>query len=194
MIQGALENEKAVFITPVAQENTKELVIKNAQDEKIATLEINESKTVESKAEVLLAKNETQSKTLLDNNTLKETTGIDLEKGTNKVQKFFETAERLGVIGKILAAAGKIGGTLVDSIAKKYLKDKFKINYSTYNNGKKALTAALKKDGETFIKKSFDTVISLFKKVPATTKMVIRNVKNKIVEEGFKLGKFLIAK
>ena len=93
-----------------------------------------------------------------------------------------------------MASAGRIGETLVDSIAKKYLKDKFKVNYSTYNDGKKALKAAIKKDGQTFFKKGFDVIFSSFKKLPATTKMVFRNVKNKVVEEAFSLGKFLIAK
>lgn len=190
-IKGALTDN--VLTTPIEQENKKELIIKNAQNEKVATLEINEIKKENINSEILLAKNEIKNKSLLENNILKEK-GIDIEKGTNKVQKFFETTERLGFIGKVLAAIGKIGGTLVDSIAKKYLKDKFKINYSTYNNGKKAVTAAIKKDGEAFIKKGLDTIMGLFKKIPASTKMVIRNVKNKVVEEAFKIGKSLIAK
>ncbi len=193
VVKTALENDKAVLISPVVQENKKEVVIKNAQDEKVATLEINESKNEDVKNEILLTKTENNNKSVAENNKLKEI-GIDVEKGTNKLQKFFETTERLGVLGKVLAAIGKIGGTLVDSIAKKYLKDKFKINYSTYNNGKKTVTAAIKKDGEAFIKKGFDTLLSAFKKIPASTKMVIRNVKNKVVEEAFKIGKFLIAK
>lgn len=170
VVKNALENGKEI-------ETKKELVIKNANDEKIAAIEVGEIKT----ANVL-------------ENTKMEELGINPKAGASKLQNFIEKAEKLGFIGKLLASAGRIGGTLVDSIAKKYLKDKFKINYSTYNDGKKALTAAIKKDGETFLKKGFDVVFSGFKKLPSTTKMVFRNVKNKIVEEVFSLGKFLIAK
>ena len=147
-------------------------------------------KEVENKVVVT---SEVQTKSILDNTTMKDM-GLDSKKGASKLQTFIEKAEKLGLVGKLLASAGRIGETLVDSIAKKYLKDKFKVNYSTYNDGKKALKAAIKKDGETFLKKGFDVVFSSFKKLPATTKMVLRNVKNKVVDEVISLGKFLIAK
>lgn len=188
-VKSALENEI---------ETKKELVIKNANDEKIAAIEVGEVKTKviqksTEKENELLTKQETEKLNILENNKMEEL-GINSKAGASKLQNFIEKAEQLGFVGKLLASAGRIGATLVDSIAKKYLKDKFKINYSTYNNGKKALSAAIKKDGETFLKKSFDVVFSAFKKIPSTTKMVFRNVKNKIVEEVFSLGKFLIAK
>ncbi len=189
VIKDALENGKEI-------ETKKELVIKNANDEKIATIEAGETKVVqknEIKDEMLLTKAENRSFEILENNKLQKL-GIDPKKGASKLQTFIEKAERLGFVGKLLASAGRIGETLVDSIAKKYLKDKFKVNYSTYNDGKKALKAVIKKDGETFLKKGFDVIFSGLKKLPATTKMVFRNVKNKVVEEVFSLGKFLIAK
>ncbi|MBR3887567.1 MAG: hypothetical protein IKJ32_00510 [Clostridia bacterium] len=189
LIKDALENGKEIG-------NKKELVIKNANDEKIAAIELGETKVIKKNAEkdeVLLTKQENKSFNILENKKMEEL-GIDPKKGASKLQTFIEKAERLGFIGKVLAAVGRIGGTLVDSIAKKYLKDKFKVNYSTYNDGKKALQAAIKKDGQTFFKKGFDVIFSSFKKLPATTKMVFRNVKNKVVEEAFSLGKFLIAK
>lgn len=181
-------------VVPV--ETKKEIVIKNAKDEKVAAIELEDIKVAQKKDvkldEVLIDVKDKASN-LLENTKMKEL-GIDPKKGASKLQSFIEKAERLGFLGKILASAGRIGETLVDSIAKKYLKDKFKVNYSTYNDGKKAIKAAIKKDGETFLKKSFDVVFSGFKKLPATTKMVFRNVKNKVVEEVLSWGKFLIAK
>lgn len=195
-LEGALNDADTVMKSALENglETKKELVIKNASDEKIAAIEVGETKVVQKSAEkesTLLTKNDAID--ILENKKMEEL-GINPKAGANKLQNFIEKAEKLGFIGKLLASAGRIGGTLVDSIAKKYLKDKFKINYSTYNDGKKALTAAIKKDGETFIKKGFDVIFSGFKKLPSTTKMVFRNVKNKIVEEVFSLGKFLIAK
>lgn len=189
------DNKNIVAYLP--RESEKEIIIKNANDEKIAVIRVDEVKTNSTtrsndKTEIVLAPNKLQNE-LLENNTMKEM-GIDPIKGASKFQNFIEKAETLGFVGKILASAGKIGATLVDSIAKKFFKDKFKINYATYNNGKKALSAAIKKDAQTFAKKAMDVVLGMFKKVPSTTKMVFRNVKNKVIEEVFSLGKFLIAK
>lgn len=188
LVKESLEKDNTVEVK-------KELVIRNANDEKIVAIEVGDAKVVQKndEKEAELLTNKESKSSILDNTTMQEL-GIDSKKGASKLQTFIEKAEQLGFIGKVLAAAGRIGGTLVDSIAKKYLKDKFKVNYSTYNDGKKALTAAIKKDGETFLKKGIDVVFGLFKKVPATTKMVFRNVKNKVVEEVFSLGKYLFAK
>ena len=70
-------------------------------------------------------------------------------------------------------------------MARKFLKEKYKLNYSVYNDGKKAVVAAKNRDFKTFFKKGTDAILYVFKKIPAASKKVIKNTKNVAIDEIF---------
>ena len=86
---------------------------------------------------------------------------------------------------KLLGSVGRVFEELFDSVARKFLKEKFKLNYSVYNDGKKAVVAVKNKDAKTFWKKATDSILYIFKKIPAETKKVIKNTKNVAIDEIF---------
>ena len=70
-----------------------------------------------------------------------------------------------------------------DSVAKNFLKKKYKINNSVYNDGKKAIIAAHNKDSKTFLKKATDAALNMIKKIPTDKKKIIKNTKNVAIDE-----------
>ncbi len=159
---------------------------------------IQESKNVENEKSVDSQKNMVQGL----KNKIEETQKDEAKKQLNMTQEkevgdkseqksWFTKLSEASMKGQIFSALGRVGSTLFDSLAKKFLKDKYKMNYSVYNNGKKAVVAATKKDAVTFVKKGLDAVVSAIKWIKPTTKMVIRNVKNKVVDEVFGFAKKL---
>ncbi|MBQ8299372.1 MAG: hypothetical protein IJX99_05860 [Clostridia bacterium] len=86
---------------------------------------------------------------------------------------------------KLLGSVGRIFEEFFDSAMRKFLKKKFKLNYSVYNDGKKAIIAAREKDAKTFWQKATDSILYAFKKIPAETKKIIKNTKNVAIDEIF---------
>ncbi len=89
------------------------------------------------------------------------------------------------LVKKILKSAYKIGEEFIDSSARRFLKKKYKLNYSVYNDGKKAIIAATQKDLKNFLKSGTDALLYTAKKIPAETKKVIKNTKNVAIDEVF---------
>lgn len=84
---------------------------------------------------------------------------------------------------KITKSFLKIFEAFFDSIAKGFLKKKYKINNSVYNDGKKAIIAASNKDSKTFLKKATDAILNMIKKIPTDKKKIIKNTKNVAIDE-----------
>ena len=86
-------------------------------------------------------------------------------------------------ITKVLKAMYRIFEGFVDSIAKNFLKKKYKINNSVYNDGKKAVAALVGKDTKTFWKKATDSILNFLKKIPSDARKIIKNTKNIAIDE-----------
>ena len=86
---------------------------------------------------------------------------------------------------KFFKSTYKVFEEFFDSMARKFLKEKYKLNYSVYNDGKKAVVAAKNRDFKTFLKKGTDAILYVFKKIPAASKKVIKNTKNVAIDEIF---------
>ena len=106
-----------------------------------------------------------------------EEISIKQEKNDNRVNN--------SKMKKITKSFFKVFEELFDSVAKNFLKKKYKINNSVYNDGKKAVVAVRNKDAKTFWKKATDSILYIFKKIPAETKKVIKNTKNVAIDEIF---------
>lgn len=100
------------------------------------------------------------------------------ETQNNNIKKDENTLTR-----KAKKVAFKTLGAFIDSFAKNFLKKKYKINYSVYNDGKKAVQAIKNKDRKTFYKKASDAVLNLIKKLPASTRKIIKDTKNGAIDE-----------
>lgn len=86
---------------------------------------------------------------------------------------------------KVLTSSYKVFEEFFDSMARKLLKEKYKLNYSVYNDGKKAFVALKSDDIKTFLKKGTDSILYAIKKIPASTKKIIKNTKNVAIDEVF---------
>ena len=125
----------------------------------------------------------------------KTTINISLDKGNvikveeikteltkqEKIQK--ENGKSTVSAGKILKSIYKVFESFFDSIAKTFLKKKFKINNSVYNDGKKAIIALHEKDTKTFLKRVTDSALNLLKKIPSDTRKIMKNTKNVAIDE-----------
>lgn len=107
-----------------------------------------------------------------------------VEKKENKELTYVEGGKESKFV-KIITSVGRVFEEFIDSFAKKFLKEKFKLNYSVYNDGKKAFVAVKNKDSKTFWKKATDSLLYIFKKIPSETKKVIKNTKNVAIDEIF---------
>lgn len=105
--------------------------------------------------------------------------------GKNNKDPSQETEKKENKFKKFLGSVGRVFEEFFDSFARKFLKEKFKLNYSVYNDGKKAVVAAKNKDAQTFWKKATDSILYVFKKIPAETKKLIKNTKNVAIDEIF---------
>lgn len=100
-----------------------------------------------------------------------------------KEERVVTEKEKVSKIKKVTKSFFKIFEGFFDSVAKNFLKKKYKINNSVYNDGKKAIIAAQNKDLKTFFKKSTDAVLNLIKKIPTDKKKIIKNTKNVAIDE-----------
>ena len=110
----------------------------------------------------------------------------NIGKSENKeLKKDFVENKKQNVFYKILKSTYRVCEEFFDSMAKKFLKEKYKLNYSVYNDGKKAIYAIKDKDVKTFLKKGSDSVLYIFKNIPVNIKKVIKNTKNVAIDEIF---------
>lgn len=105
------------------------------------------------------------------------------ELSVNKENKKVPEKEEVLKIKKVAKSFFKIFEELIDSVAKNFLKKKYKINNSVYNDGKKAVQAIQNKDSKTFLKKATDAILNLIKKIPTDKKKIIKNTKNIAIDE-----------
>lgn len=141
---------------------------------------LNDAKLLEKLNEVLEDKNSIINISMDDKNVIKiEEKPVIIEKA-NAVEK---DEKKKSIVGKVLKSFYKIFETFVDNAAKTFLKKKYKINNSVYNDGKKAAIALCDKDTKTFFKKATDSLLNLFKKIPADTRKIIKNTKNVAIDE-----------
>ena len=91
--------------------------------------------------------------------------------------------EEVSKLKKFTKSVFKVFEEVFDSVAKNFLKKKYKINNSVYNDGKKAVIAIQNKDTKTFWKKATDAVLNLIKKIPTDKKKIIKNTKNVAIDE-----------
>lgn len=121
--------------------------------------------------------------------TIKDITIENSSKLTDSYSKHLKTqvnkVEKKSIIEKLGSAMKKGIETTIDSFAKNFLKKKYKLNYSVYNDGKKALIAIKNRDAPTFLKKISDSALYTIKAIPSETKKVIKNTKNTIIDEFF---------
>ena len=103
---------------------------------------------------------------------------------TNTEKELAENNRRAKV-KMVLRSAYRVGEEFLDSVARKYLKKRYKLNFSVYNDGKDAVKSVMIKDYKTFLKKGTDSILYAIKKIPADTKKVIKNTKNKAIDEVF---------
>ena len=80
----------------------------------------------------------------------------------------------------------------IESVLKSVLKKKFKIDYSTFNEAKKALNDALDGNTKDMVKNVVDSVINELPFFDNTTKTVIKNVKNAIIDKTIDSEKYKI--
>lgn len=91
--------------------------------------------------------------------------------------------EKTSLLKKVTKSFFRIFEEFFDSVAKNFLKKKYKINNSVYNDGKKAVIAIRDKDSKTFLKKVTDAVLNMIKKIPTDKKKIIKNTKNIAIDE-----------
>lgn len=84
---------------------------------------------------------------------------------------------------KITKSFLKVFEEFFDSVAKNFLKKKYKINNSVYNDGKKAVIAIRNKDSKNFFKKATDAILNMTKKLSTEKKKIIKNTKNVAIDE-----------
>ena len=101
----------------------------------------------------------------------------------DKNEIIIEKSKEVSKVSKFIKSFYKIFESFFDSVAKNFLKKKYKINNSVYNDGKKAIVAISEKDTKTFFKKVTDSLLGLFKKIPGDTKKIIKNTKNVAIDE-----------
>ncbi len=97
--------------------------------------------------------------------------------------------KKSSIVNKVLKSVYRVGEEFFDSMARKFLKEKFKWNFSVYNDGKDAVKSIKEKDYKNFIKKGTDSILYTIKKIPNSTKKIIKNTKNKAIDEVFAWGK-----
>lgn len=81
----------------------------------------------------------------------------------------------------------------IESVLKGVLKNKFNIDYSTFNEAKKALNDALDGNTKDLVKNVVDGVINELPFLDATAKTAIKNVKNAIIDKTIDSEKYEIA-
>lgn len=117
-------------------------------------------------------------------NELKIENKLTFEKA-NKVVNESKEETKTPFWKKFLVSSYKVFEEFFDSMAKKFLKEKYKLNYSVYNDGKKAITALKNNDIKTFLTKGTDSILYTLKKIPANVKKVIKSTKNVAIDEVF---------
>lgn len=118
-----------------------------------------------------------------------EDKNVDVSQTVKKEEKSEETKTKESKVKKALKSVYRIGEELIDSVARSFLKKKFKLNYSVYNDGKSAIKSIISKDYKKTIKKGTDSILYMIKKIPANIKKIIKNTKNKAIDEAFAWGK-----
>lgn len=117
----------------------------------------------------------------------------DEKKNTLQTAKSEEKVEEVKTkeskLKKVLKSVYRVSEELIDSALRVFLKKKFKLNYSVYNDGKSAIKSIISKDYKNSIKKGTDSILYTIKKIPAHIKKIIKNTKNKAIDEAFAWGK-----
>lgn len=131
--------------------------------------------------------NQINIKRIKDERDIKEENKIILSQKSNSNE--IVDIKNNSKIKMVLKSLYRVGEEFIDSMVRKFLKEKFKWNFSVYNDGKDALKSIGKKDYKTFIKKETDSILYTIKKIPNDTKKVIKNTKNKAIDEVFSWGK-----
>lgn len=131
--------------------------------------------------------NQINIKRIKDERDIKEENKIILSQKSNS-NEIVDTKNN-SKIKMVLKSLYRVGEEFIDSMVRKFLKEKFKWNFSVYNDGKDALKSIGKKDYKIFIKKGTDSILYTIKKIPNDTKKVIKNTKNKAIDEVFSWGK-----
>lgn len=131
--------------------------------------------------------NQINIKCIKDEKKIKEENKIMLSQ-TSNIDKIADTKNK-SKVKMVLKSVYRVGEEFFDSMARKLLKEKFKWNFSVYNDGKDALKSIKKRDYKNFIKKGTDSILYTIKKIPSDTKKVIKNTKNKAIDEVFSWGK-----
>lgn len=143
---------------------------------------LNDDKVLDKLNEVLEDKKTALNISLDDRNVIKieekDLTVSENKKIINEVKKKESSFD-----GKFLKSFYKVFESFLDSVTKTFLKKKYKINNSVYNDGKKAIIAIHNKDLKTFLKKSTDSILNLLKKIPTDTRKIIKNTKNVAIDE-----------
>lgn len=117
----------------------------------------------------------------LDNNSIDKNVIVINANG----QKELAENTKKEKVKMVLRSAYRVGEEFLDSVARKYLKKRYKLNFSVYNDGKDAVKSVMLKDYKTFLKKGTDSILYAIKKIPSDTKKVIKNTKNKAIDEVF---------
>ena len=73
--------------------------------------------------------------------------------------------------------------TAIEATLKAFLKKKFNINFSTFNDMKTALNAAMDGNLKEALKKTSDAAVDGIAVLPSTVKTVIKNVKNTVIDK-----------
>ncbi len=172
----------------LASNNRKLTNEKKLENNKINN-QLNE--TLESTSTIL--KTSLQDNNQMDIKSIKNEKGIKeenkiMQAQSNNADKAVDTKNK-SKIKMVLKSVYKIGEEFIDSMARKILKEKFKWNFSVYNDGKDAFKSIKEKDYKNFIKKGTDSILYTIKKIPSSTKRVIKNTKNKAIDEVFSWGK-----
>ena len=143
---------------------------------------LNDSKLLDKLNEVLEDKKTILNISLDDKNVIK-IVEKDITVSENKKIIDDEKKKTTSFASKFFKSFYKIFESFFDSVAKNFLKKKYKINNSVYNDGKKAIIAIHNKDSKTFLKKATDSILNLFKKIPTDTRKIIKNTKNVAIDE-----------
>ncbi len=164
------------------------ITLSEAKENKNKEYEINDifnnNELKEKLASVLKDEDKKINISLRDGNKLIiEEVGINTK--TENLKSTKKGVEKKSLIRRVAQSIYNVGETLFDSLAKKILKKKYKINYSVYNNGKDAIKAAKEKDSKKFLKKFLDAILYSIKKIPSETRNVIKNTKNTLIDEAF---------
>ncbi len=148
--------------------NTENLLEKTLNDEKI----INKMNEVLKEKELQLKVSQGSEKSIVIQEVKNENNSVEKEKTNSNT-----------VMPKVKRVAFKTALAFLDSSIKNFLKKKYKVNYSTYNDGKKVVKAIKDKDSKTFYKKASDTLLNSMKKLPSEAKKIIKDTKNVAIDE-----------